>query len=484
MSTYQPTVSATDMPATRRPLKATASPAGRTAPQFGFGTFLLGTVAIFGTAMAVFRFVFGLGATTNLSDQFPWGLWIGIDVLTGVAIAGGAFTLAGMVHIFHIRRYEPLLRPAILTAMLGYMAVIIALLMDLGRPYYIWHPLIMWQPRSMLFEVAWCVMLYTTVLTLEFSPTFFERLGWGRVLRLLRMTLVPLVMVGIILSTLHQSSLGGLYLIASTKLDPLWYSPWIPVFFWTSAVGGGLAMVMVEASLSSRAFRRGLELDLLGGLAKITAVILTLYFAFKTWDLWHRGALDLLYSWRFQNGFFLAEMLLGVALPALLLALPQVRRHPTALMGAAILAVSGLVFNRVNVAIVGMWEAAGRSYIPSLVEFAVTAGIVALAILAFKVIATYLPVFEAEKESGARHRPARVPRRAPASAPAPTPVQTPAPTPAGGGGGAWARLPAAPAKGRRAAPVKRRRTPVLHRARWRFLSSLRRRPRLKEVDSR
>src|SRR3990172_6179298 len=345
-------------------------------------------------------------------------------------------------------------------------------------PYYIWHPLIMWQPRSMLFEVAWCVMLYTTVLTLEFSPTFFERLGWGRVLRLLRMKLVPLVIVGIILSTLHQSSLGGLYLIASTKLDPLWYSPWIPVFFWTSALERGLAMVMAAGTVSSRAFKGGLELELLGGLAKITAVILTLYFAFKAWDVWHRGALDLLYSWRFQNGFFLAEMLLGVALPALLLALPQVRRHPTALMGAAILAVSGLVFNRVNVAIVGMWEAAGRSYIPSLVEFAVTAGIVARAILAFKVIATYLPVFEAEKESGAGHRPARVPRRAPASAPAPTPVQTPAPTPASGGGGARAPGAGAPAKGQRAAPVKRRRTPVLHRARWRFLGSLRRRPKI------
>lgn len=381
---------------------------------FGLGSLLLAAVAVFGLGVITYRFYFGLGASTNLSDQFPWGLWIGIDVLTGVAIAGGAFTLAGIVHILHVRRFEPLLRPAILTAFLGYALVIVALLTDIGRPYNIWHPIVMWQPRSMLFEVAWCVMLYTTVLALEFSPALFERLRWRRLLGLFRLVLIPLVMTGIILSTLHQSSLGGLYLIAKTKLDPLWYTAWLPVFFWLSAVGGGLSMVIVEASLSARAFKHKPDLDLLGGVAKISAAVLAIYFGFKTWDLWNRGALELLYSWRFQNLYFIIEMLLGVALPALLLASPWVRRSPVALLTAASLAVCGLVLNRVNIALTGMWEAAGRAYVPSWQEFAVTAGIVALGVLAFKVIATLLPVFEEPEEdriATRRPRPHRPRRR-------------------------------------------------------------------------
>jgi len=256
-------------------------------------------------------------------------------------------------------------------------------------------------------------LLYTTVLALEFSFALWERLRWRRVLQFFRMVLIPLVMTGIILSTLHQSSLGGLYLIAKTKLDPLWYTAWLPVFFWLSAVGGGLSMVIVEASLSARAFKHRAELELLGGVAQIAAAVLAVYFGFKTWDLWNRGALDLLYSWRFQNLYFVIEMLVGVALPALLLASPWVRRSPAALLAAASLAVGGLVLTRVNIALTGMWEAAGRGYVPSWMEFAVTAGIVALGVLAFKVIATLLPVFEegVEEEEAARpprpHRPRR-----------------------------------------------------------------------------
>jgi len=179
----------------------------------------------------VVRFTQGLGRSTNLNDQFPWGIWIGFDVLCGVMLAAGGFTLTAAVHIFNIKRLRPIVRPTILTAFLGYVLVCIALMYDLGRPYRIWHPLVMRNPHSVMFEVAYCVMLYTTVLGLEFSPIVLERFNLQKPLKIVRGALIPLVILGVILSTLHQSSLGTLYLIMPEKLHPFWYSPLLPVFF-------------------------------------------------------------------------------------------------------------------------------------------------------------------------------------------------------------------------------------------------------------
>ncbi len=171
------------------------------------------------------RFTRGLGPSTNLNDQFPWGIWIGFDVLCGVMLAAGGFTLTAAVHIFNIKRLHPIVRPTILTAFLGYVLVCVALMYDLGRPYRIWHPLVMRNPHSVMFEVAYCVMLYTTVLSLEFSPIVLERFNLQKPLKIVRAVLIPLVILGVILSTLHQSSLGTVYLIMPEKLHPLWYTP-------------------------------------------------------------------------------------------------------------------------------------------------------------------------------------------------------------------------------------------------------------------
>ena len=209
--------------------------------------------AIFAVLMAAgayatyLRVRYGLGGVTNLSDQFPWGIWIGFDILCGVGLAAGGFTLVAVVHIFNVERYKPILRPAILTAFLGYVLVVLALLFDLGRPDRIWHPLVMWNPHSVMFEVAWCVTLYTTVLALEFAPAVFEKLGWHKPLDWLKFVSVPLMIVGVILSTLHQSSLGSLYLIVPHKLYALWYTPVLPVFFYLSAICAGLAMTIFES---------------------------------------------------------------------------------------------------------------------------------------------------------------------------------------------------------------------------------------------
>src|ERR1700749_2574683 len=217
----------------------------------------------------ILRFGEGLGRSTNLSDQFPWGIWISFDVLCGVMLAAGGFTLTAAVHILNIKRLKPIVRPTILTAFLGYVLVSVALLFDLGRPYNIWHPLIMRNPHSVMFEVAYCVMLYTSVLALEFSPIVLERFNLQKPLKVVKAVLIPLVILGVILSTLHQSSLGTLYLIMPTKLHPFWYTPLLPVFFFLSAIAVGLAMTIFESSMSSKHFGRELELPILQELGRV-----------------------------------------------------------------------------------------------------------------------------------------------------------------------------------------------------------------------
>src|SRR6266536_2124421 len=249
--------------------------------------------AIFAAIMAsglyatYLRIFYGLGGSTNLSDQFPWGLWIAFDVMCGVGLASGGFTLVAIVHIFNIEKYKPVLRPAILTAFLGYVLVVVGLMFDLGRPDRLWHPLVMWNPRSVMFEVAWCVTLYTTVLFLEFLPMVFERFGWRRPLEWIHKISVPLMILGVLLSTLHQSSLGSLFLIVPEKLYPLWYSPILPLLFWVSAIAVGLAMTIFESWHSSRAFGRSLELPLLAGMARVLAVIMSVYIWVRFLDMSH-----------------------------------------------------------------------------------------------------------------------------------------------------------------------------------------------------
>jgi c(7)-type cytochrome triheme protein len=354
---------------------------------------LLAAILCLGLYATVIRFAQGLGAATNLSDAFPWGLWIGFDVLVGVGLAAGGFVLAATVHVFRIKRYEAITRPAILTAFLGYLLVIVALLYDLGLPYRIWHPLVMWNPHSVMFEVAWCVTLYTTVLAIEFSPLVFERFGWKRPLKAIHRVYVPLVIAGVLLSTLHQSSLGTFYVIVPDKLHGLWYSPLLPVFFFVSAVAGGLAMTLFESFMSYRAFGKRLEADLLSGLARVIVVVLAVYAVLRAQDLAYRGNLAL--AWRVtpESVLFWGEVGLGVLLPMVLFALPRVRASERGLFFAALLTIMGFILNRLNVAITGMAASSGVTYIPTWMEFVVTASIVAAGFALFGLAVKYLPVF-------------------------------------------------------------------------------------------
>ena len=344
---------------------------------------IFAAILLSGLCATYLRVVYGLGGSTNLSDRFPWGLWIGFDVMCGVGLAAGGFTLVAVVHIFNLERYKPILRPAILTAFLGYLFVVVGLMYDLGRPDRIWHPLVMWNPHSVMFEVAWCVMLYTTVLFLEFLPVVLEKFGWSRPLEWIHKISVPLMILGILLSTLHQSSLGSLFLIVPAKLYPLWYTPILPLQFYISSIAVGLAMTIFESWHSSRAFGRALELPLLAGLARILAVVLALYLWVRFLDLYHRHALALLMQNRLETWLFGLEIAL-LLVPAVLLYAPRVRRHPGALYACAVMVVFGFIANRLNIGTTGLEAGSGTHYIPKWSEIAVTLSIVAVGFAAFR----------------------------------------------------------------------------------------------------
>jgi Ni/Fe-hydrogenase subunit HybB-like protein len=371
------------------------------------GTIILAVLAAIGFVVGMFRFVLGLGATTNLTDFYPWGLWLGFDVVSGVALGSGAFTMAAIVYIFNLEKYRPILRPAILTGFIGYLLVIMGLLADLGQPHRIWH-LFRWQNfHSVLFEVGACVVLYTTVMLLELLPLVFERFNKQNVwlARTIHKFTIPLVIAGVTLSTMHQNSLGALFLIMPDKLHPLWYSPILPVFFYVSAIGLGLAMVILESSLSAKAFKRGLEMDVLSSLAKAIPYVLGLYLVLKVGDLILAGDLMLMFEGSLKSNLFLLELAIQVILPLVLFSLPRVRKSPSGLLWSSVLVVVGTVLNRINVSLVGPELPAGiahlptPTYFPNLNEFALTIGLVSGGVLLFTLAARYLPVFPEVEEA-------------------------------------------------------------------------------------
>jgi Ni/Fe-hydrogenase subunit HybB-like protein len=348
-----------------------------------------------GAYATVVRFSRGLGASTALNDLAPWGLWIGFDVMSGVALAAGGFVIAGTVRIVHRQRYEPLLRPAILTAFLGYVLAITGLLYDLGQPWRIWHALIYWNPHSVLFEVAWCVMTYSAVLALEFAPVLFERLRMPRPLRVLHAISIPLIILGITLSTMHQSSLGSMFLIFPQKLSPLWYTPILPALFLMSAVAVGLAMVTIETLLSARFMRHDAHMPLLGTVARATAAVLLCYTAVKVADVVSRRAWSALSPFDWTDAAWLAEISLTVLLPAALLLSPRVRSSAGRLLAVQSVVVIGVVANRVNLAVPSLVSASNGNYFPAWTEFAVTLALVTGGVVAFALAAKHLPVYGA-----------------------------------------------------------------------------------------
>ncbi len=365
-------------------------------------TILLAAVMLFfwtmGTSAAIIRFTKGIGAVSGMNDHFPWGIWIGFDMMVGVALAAGGFVMAGLVHVFNFRRFHAMLRPAILTAFIGYLLVVGGLVFDLGRPYRIWHPLVYWQHHSVMFELGWCVSVYTTVLALEFSPMVLEKLSFKWPLRIVTFLTPIFVVLGITLSTLHQSSLGSLYVIMPEKLHPLWWSPSLPVLFFISAVAVGPAMVTVECLLNCKFAHHSPRRDLLADLGRLSGVVLALYLALRLADLTSRNVWAYALEPRLITLSFWLEILLGCVLPIVLLSAGGLRAKLGTLATAAGFIVGGVVLNRLNVAIFGMMDYAGPNYLPTITEVSVTITLVSLGVAGFALAARYLNVFPEDEE--------------------------------------------------------------------------------------
>jgi Ni/Fe-hydrogenase subunit HybB-like protein len=348
---------------------------------FPVGTLILWVLVLIGAYAAVIRYTQGLGAITNLSDARPWGLWIAFDVMSGVALSAGGFTMAALVYIFRIKRFYPLLRPTLLTAFLGYLLAAGAILFDLGFPNRFYHPFFFWNYHSVMFEVAWCVLTYLFVLGIENSQLALERWGWHSLLRLVRLITIPAVILGIVLSTMHQSALGSLFLIMPYRLNVLWYTPILPVLFYISAIMVGLGMVIFESTVSAKAFGRQTELHLLSEIGGWLVYVLGLYLILKLGDIIVSGELGLMFNGSAASISLLLEVGLGVVIPLIILALPGLRQRSGPLFTSACLIVVGVVMNRFNVCYVGHNE--NVVYLPTWGEFAVTAGLTALGVLIY-----------------------------------------------------------------------------------------------------
>ena len=337
----------------------------------------------FAAAVALNRYIFGLGVTTNLSDKTPWGFWIGFDVMAGVALAAGGFVTTAIFYIMKREEFHPLVKPAVLTAFLGYLAVVAGLLVDLGLPWNIWHMIIYWNPHSPLFEVGWCVMLYTTVLLLEFSPVPLEKSSrYAKIRDFLMKFRFPLVLLGIMLSTLHQSSLGTLFLIMRYRLYPLWYSHILPVEFFISAVALGLMMVAFESLASHWLYRREPETSLVSRLCAAAAWVLAIYFVAKMTDIIASGKFGLIFNGKWQSDLFIVEVLVSTIIPAALFFVPKYRGNTKVQWIGSSMVVVGMVLNRIDVGGLAMLDSTA-SYTPSWMEIAISLGVVSAAVLLF-----------------------------------------------------------------------------------------------------
>ncbi len=380
--------------------------------------------AFWGLVAGAFRMWYGLGATTNLSDAMPWGVWKIANMVAGVALSTSGFTIGFLVYVLRMERFRPLVKPAILVAFLGYGSSCAALLFDIGLPQRFWHPLLMWNEHSFLFEVFWCVMIYFTVTFVELAPTVLERFRLGKLAHFLHGISFGAVVLGISLSSLHHSSLGSLFLVSPQRLHQLWYSSMLPLFFIISAMGGGMMFLILVRILYAWFYNpepvfgpqpeggapacvlkladaqprprgpRGEAMPMLEQLAVIASSILGIYLLLKLFDLAREGLLLSLGNGMWESGLFLLELALSAIIPLILVAIPATRRSPVGLAVAGGSASAGLVLNRLDVGIFGYFREAGAVYIPSLAEWALSIGVVAGGALAFLYAVEYLPIFD------------------------------------------------------------------------------------------
>ena len=358
-----------------------------------FSFLLLILLVAVGAGVAIVRMINGLGTTTSLSDGYPWGLWIVYDIFF-VPFSAGAFMILAVTHIYGKKEYHSIARPVVVAGFLGEIMVILVLLMDLGRWHQFYNILFpwYWNINSFMFQVSICLTIYMGIMVLEVAPAILERLNWQKPLRFIRMATILIAGVGIVLSCLHQSSLGALFLLMPYKLHALWWTPLLPLLFFTSAVFAGLAMVIFVVALTFRAFRRPLELGLLSNLARAVAALLGIYLLLKLGDLLLAGEIGLIFSSGWLSLLFLAEIVVGVIVPLVLFGFRKVRNTSTGLIAGSACVLAGVALNRTNVAVFAYEAPAGAAYFPHWMEILVSVAAVAAGVLLFVLAVRYLPI--------------------------------------------------------------------------------------------
>jgi Ni/Fe-hydrogenase subunit HybB-like protein len=357
-------------------------------------------IILLGLVLIVLRFATGLGATTNLSQEFPWGIWIGLDVVTGVAFAAGAYIVTFLVYVLRMEKYHSIVRATVLNGFLAYIFYAGALTLDLGRPWKIINPIIgnSFGVSSVLFLVAWHFLLYMLAQFIEFSPAVAEWLGLKRLRKILGTLTVGAVVFGICLSMLHQSGLGAMFLLAPAKLHPLWYTEYIPVLFILSSVFAGMSIVIIEGTISHRVFRHQISaehhakhMDIMVGLSRLAAAALFVYFFMKILVLVHGMHFHELLT---PMGYlYLVEMIGFVVLPFLIFVIGAKNRDRKLLLSGAIISPLGIIFNRLHISVIPFKWYAPVHYVPSWIEIVVTLAVVFGEIWAFRWVANRMPVF-------------------------------------------------------------------------------------------
>lgn len=369
---------------------------------------LLAVMAV-ALVLTVIRFAGGIASVANINNAYPWGWWVGYGIMTTIALGGVGFTITILVELLGLHRFHGLLRPAVLMAFLCYASAITMLMVELGRPWMMWMILVSWAPTAALFEVGWCASLYLTVLAIEFAQVPAEQLGWGRVLRVIRVIYIPVMLLGVTLSNLHQSSLGTLLVLIPHKINVLWWSENLPLLFLFSAMMAGPALAMLEHLAAARWLGFAPRMAMLGSLARIEAWLVGFFLAFQLGDLFVRGSGHAMLAWSWFAVAFWAEIGLGLLLPLVLLMMPEVRQRPAGLATAAALIVGGVLLHRLNVAVIGLRVRHWETYVPALAEVGITLGITAGAVFIYGVLIRLLPIHEELEEPTPHARPAAAP---------------------------------------------------------------------------
>jgi Ni/Fe-hydrogenase subunit HybB-like protein len=361
---------------------------------------VLGTLAFGAVLAGLWRLATGLGGSTALNDSIPWGIWIGFD-FSLIAFSGAGFTMAGLVYVLRREEYRPALRPAILTGLLGYTAVLALLILDLGRPDRFYHFLIYWNVHSPLFEISWCVLLYTTVLLVEVSPQIFERLNMQKPVHMVHRIIVPVAIIAVTLSSLHQSTLGTLYLNMSYRLHFLWFTPILPLLFFVSAVMTGLCMAAAGYLLAMRATRQKEQTHVSLGLARFAGWVGIVYLVLKLGEILLAGEFPALLAFDAMSRRMWLELAL-VIVPVVIFLVPVLRKNREVLWLGLVLLLTGTLLNRFDATLFAQVTPQGATYTPALVEWLTTIGVVAAAMLAWLLSVRLLATFE--KPATGEHR--------------------------------------------------------------------------------